>query len=446
MKRWVVVLLLALAVIVLVSPGIVGRLAEKNLKESLHWAESESEDIRVTEEAFDRGWFTAAGRYRIELEDGGLRAAVVEMLGPAGGADDGRVPALIIDTRIDHGLVPITSMSRKSGSLMPGLASAVSTMQLDPGDGEPIAIPGTLYSQVGLSGEWVSHYLLEAGSFNDAEATAGWKGADVSMTADASSRSIEYRGVVEPFFIESGGDSLRLGASEFEGDVEQTEFGFSVGSLSLNIDSVSMGKAAGEATSFGRLSLDTGSSLSDDRVNGKATMTVADLLLPGLGEIDMSMAVAVNGLDAQSIRTIVAAVRQAQGSNDVYAALAAVYPRIERDVQKILSSGAEIRVDRLDISLPQGEVTTKLRFALPETGASAEFSWPALILALTASADIRVPVALMEMAAAANPQSGTLVAMGILKKDGDAYIVDAEYQKGLLTVNGAPMPIPLPAR
>jgi hypothetical protein len=36
--------------------------------------------------------------------------------------------------------------------------------------------------------------------------------------------------------------------------------------------------------------------------------------------------------------------------------------------------------------------------------------------------------------------------MGILKKDGDFYVVNAEYRKGLLTVNGAPMPIPLPVQ
>jgi uncharacterized protein YdgA (DUF945 family) len=126
--------------------------------------------------------------------------------------------------------------------------------------------------------------------------------------------------------------------------------------------------------------------------------------------------------------------------------LAAVYPRIEDDVQTFLSSGAEVRFDRLDISLPQGEVTTKLSLKLPETDATGEFSWASVILALTASADVRVPVALMEMAQAANPQSGALVAMGILKKDGDFYVVNAEYRKGLLTVNGAPMPIPLPVQ
>jgi hypothetical protein len=35
--------------------------------------------------------------------------------------------------------------------------------------------------------------------------------------------------------------------------------------------------------------------------------------------------------------------------------------------------------------------------------------------------------------------------MGFLQKNGDVYELAAKYKKGLLTVNGAPMPIPLGA-
>ncbi len=44
---------------------------------------------------------------------------------------------------------------------------------------------------------------------------------------------------------------------------------------------------------------------------------------------------------------------------------------------------------------------------------------------------------------AMNPQAGALVGMGFLRKNGDVYEMRAEYAQGLLTVNGAPMPIPL---
>ena len=66
MNRWFVAALITLALIVLVSPGIVGRIAEKSVEENLNFAASESDDVVVTTESFERGWFASEGRHRIE--------------------------------------------------------------------------------------------------------------------------------------------------------------------------------------------------------------------------------------------------------------------------------------------------------------------------------------------------------------------------------------------
>ncbi len=84
-----------------------------------------------------------------------------------------------------------------------------------------------------------------------------------------------------------------------------------------------------------------------------------------------------------------------------------------------------------------------LRFSLPESDDDDEFSWPAMLLALNASADIRLPVELFETIQTMSPEAGGAVAMGYLKKDGDHYQMRAELAKGILTVNGAPMKFPL---
>jgi hypothetical protein len=53
-------------------------------------------------------------------------------------------------------------------------------------------------------------------------------------------------------------------------------------------------------------------------------------------------------------------------------------------------------------------------------------------------------VKFFDMVLEMSPEAGALVAMGFLQKDGDYYEMRAECAKGLLTVNGAPLPIPLP--
>jgi hypothetical protein len=98
----------------------------------------------------------------------------------------------------------------------------------------------------------------------------------------------------------------------------------------------------------------------------------------------------------------------------------------------------------LDITLPQGTVETKIVIGVAEMDADTDFSWPSVLLKTTASVDVKVPVELFDLATSMNPQAGSLIAMGILQKDGDNYVMAAKYAQGLVTVNGAPMPIPIP--
>lgn len=441
MKRWVVILLVLLAVIVLVSPGIVGRLAEQNLQTSIDWAASENDTIAVTEQKFDRRWFTSEGRYRIEFRNGRLQASVAD----PGSPGPHNFPALIVATHIDHGLIPVTSLSRDAGSLKPGLASAVSTLQFDPGNGELIEIPGKVLSQVGLSGETVSQLLLEAGSLDNESIQAQWSGADVTVATDPTDLSMRFEGTIEPVSIATQDKLVRVQKMRFKGEQVQTEYGFGVGSIECAVEAIAFGEPDADGPVIGKLTLQANSAIDGDRVNGSTVVNFYDVVMPGFGAVDMALDLAVNRLDARSGEAVSKALQEMQGTEDPDAALADLYPRIAPDLQGLLAAGAEVRIDRFDVVLPQGTVTSKARFDLPETD-KAKFSWPALLLALTASADLRVPATLMEMAQATHPQADSLVALGILKKDGDFFAVEAEYAKGLLTVNGAPMPIPLPVQ
>jgi uncharacterized protein YdgA (DUF945 family) len=437
MKRWIVFGLITLAVIVLVSPGIVGQLAERNLRNSISWAEDENEDLVVTEERFERGWFTAKGRHRIELDH--------DLFGSASGTP-GEMAALVIETRIDHGLVPLTSMARDAGSLQPALASTVSVISLDLGHGRVVELPGRLTSRIGLTGATVSRYELEAGSFKDEGVDLEWQGADVRFSIDAAASAASYEGRIEPLRYTGGSEAWSLGAIAFEGEQQRTRYGFSTGDIALRMADASLDVLIGGASGFGSLAFDASSEISDDRLSGVSSLDIEGLVMPELGAIDFGLDVAVNRLDAASVQRIREALDAAGETGEPMDELDSVYPRIEKDLQTLLAAGAELRVDRFVLSLPQGEVTAAMRFDLPASDPGPDFSWPSLLLALTASAEMRVPAALVEMAREANPeQAGALVAMGILKREGDVYVVKGEYAQGLVTVNGAPLPIPLGA-
>ena len=114
------------------------------------------------------------------------------------------------------------------------------------------------------------------------------------------------------------------------------------------------------------------------------------------------------------------------------------------ELQQFLSTGGEVTINHLNLSLPLGDIRTNFHFTLPEAGPGNAFSWPGLLLKLEATINLQLPVVLFQLIEAAQPEAGAAVAMGVLVLEGDQYKMELEYAKGLATINGMPMPVPMP--
>jgi len=161
-------------------------------------------------------------------------------------------------------------------------------------------------------------------------------------------------------------------------------------------------------------------------------------MIPGFGEVSLAADVTLEGADAEAVAALQQAIDAAGTSGDPNV----LFATIEEDLKRLLAGGMELRFDQLDVTLPMGTVVTKLDFKVAEEDPDT-FDWSSLLLGTEASANVTVPEALVDMAMQMNPQAGAVVGMGFLQKNGDVYEMEAEYKKGLLTINGAPMPIPL---
>ena len=435
MKKGIVILIVLVAVIVLLSPGIIGRIAEESVDENLQRAIEENEDIVVTSEAFDRGWFSSEGRHRIEIRDPDVQDAIRELIG--GQSSDG-FPALIVDTRLDHGLIPVSSMGREKGTLSPGLGSAVSTMHIEFPDGETFPIPGTIYSDIGLDGVVRANYLLEPGSHEAEAANAEWGSADIEFSSDPSDQRAVVDGVIDSLFISTDEANMTVGKMTFAGNQTPSRFGVMVGDFAMDIASVDVDESGSESVSLGPISIAGMSEIDGDRINGDMSMSLSGLVVPGYGESGFDFAIRFTGFDGAALSGIVEELESVEddASSDQLMVL------LEDDLQRLVAAGFELHFDKFDFTLPQGPVNAKMRFTLPESGAT-EFDWTNVLLDLDAEADLRVAEEFVDFAMAMNPQAGAVVGMGFLRKNGDVYEMRAEYAKGLLTVNGAPMPIPL---
>ena len=435
-KKGIVALLVVLALVVLISPGIVGKLAERSVDQQLQWAADENQEVVVTSERFDRGWFSSEGRHRIELGRTGPGAHVREALGLP---EDAETPALIIDTRLDHGLIPVSSVTRAEGSLAPGLGSAVSTVSIEYPDGSVTEVPGIIYSEVGLGGGLKSNYFLEAGSSGDTT----WGAGDVEVRADAQAGHVVVDGGIDSLtFLSEGGSSFTLGMVDMSADMTMTDYGYSVGDMDFSFDTmtiVSPVETGAPNVNMGPIKVSAVSSLDGDRLDTAMNMDFAMADMAPIGDVAWSIDMKLNDLDAAAAGRVQRGIEGVGDTDDP----TALFSAIEDDLMDLVAAGLEARFDRLDVTLPAGTMSTKLAFTLPETDRRS-FNWSGVLLDLVASAEIKIPEPLFDFITTMNPQAGAAVAMGFLKKNGDVYELAAEYQKGLLTVNGAPMPIPIP--
>ena len=436
MKKRFVALLIALALVVMISPGIVGRLAERSMDENLDWAANESQDVVVTSQGFDRGWFSSEGQHRVELKGGRFRDLVQAY---AGAENIDEIPALIIDTHLDHGLIPVASMARDKGSLLPGLGSAVSTLRVEMADDEVLELPGTIFSTVGLAGRLRSNYVLEAGSYSQEDATAFWGATDIVVTTNPSSGAVGFKGDIESLAVDTLQETVEIKSIRFSGKQSPTPFGIRSGPLSFSFESIDYGSNM-PGQIIGPFTFTSTSSVDGDRLDAHMTMLLKNAPFADMGTAGIAAELRIENADGRAIGNIQRAMQRMQDGTNSEALLASM----ETDAKRLLASGISLHIDQLDISLPQGLLTMEFDFEHPETDLG-QFSWASVLLVMDASANISVPVELMDLITTMNPQAHAAIAMGFLRRKGNAYEMEASFENGLLTVNGAPMPLPFPA-
>ena len=431
MKKAVVALIVVLALVIIVSPGIIGKLAEESVDENLNRAVDHSGELVISSTGFDRGWFSSEGEHRIELGQGTARDALL-VLGGEAGAD---IPVLVINTRMDHGIIPVTSMSRDKGSLEPGLGSAVSTMRLELGDGETVDVPGTIYSKVGLGGGLESQYVLEEGATDFDGGNVEWLSTTIDLNADAGTGGYDFEGNIGGATISEEASVMTLGPVDFSGSQVPSPYGFFVGDFEANVDSVAVVGGV-SSIDINEVSLSGSTRLDDDRAVGSASFSMASMTVPGLGDVSYTLR-ADSDLDAAAFGRLMTRLQEVSGSPDQAQLMADMEP----DAKDLVAAGLEIDIPQLDIALPMGTIESVASIAIDGQDRS-NFEWTSLLLKTSGNVDIRIPEALVTMATAMNPQMGGVVAAGYLQKDGEYYVLEAKLDSGVLTINGAPTVLP----
>jgi hypothetical protein len=418
-KKGIAALIIVVALAVLITPGVIGHLAEQGVNDSLAWVDSENSDFVITSTEFERGWFTSTGQHRVELLQGGL-------------------PALIVSTHLDHGLVPVSSLFRENGSLVPGLGNAVSVLSRELGDGSIEPLPITIYTSIGLSGALESHLIIEASGIDTADERIDWGRSEFLITSSPVDQSFGVTGAFTSLAIKSENETAIVGEIEIDFALAATPYGYMVGAVQVALDSIAV-IGAEQTMTAGPIVIDSDSSLDGDRISGDLTLNFENtpMLLGGTGGVQL--VARLEDADAAAFGNV---IRNIDTAWSLYGT-AEVHDEFKDSWLQILAGGMELHFDQLDILSPFGQLTSRAS-ATVEPSDSDDYTWSAVATRLNGSANLSLPKALVDMATQANPEMHGVIGLGYLRKRGEFYVMEASFEDNVLTVNGAPMPLPLP--
>ena len=398
-----IVAIFAIVAMVLLAPGLVGRFAEQALSEHVELARRETQGITkgitIRSEHHERRWFRSQSRQRVEIIDPELEAKFRELLNLDA---DAQTPDLLIDTRIDHGPIPFTSLAHEHGSLMPGLARSVSSLSLDRGDADSMPLSARMTGALDFGGTFAAVLRVEAGS------TAVEGPIDGNIDGNAASWStIDLR-----FDVGASGGGFELSIDSLE--AENADGRYALGPIEI---------AGSAEASGGRVDMRFRASLHIDEA-------------PGVDASRIDVEAGLDGVDGARLARLREVVEAMASEADDAAAMAAM----EREILAVLAAGLEFRLDRLDIEVPRGRTETRLSLTMASSDA-VDYDWSSALAAMACDAELSVAEAAVEAAMQTNDSIVAAVGTGFLKKDGEVYRMRVKCSNGLMTVNGAPLPL-----
>ncbi len=417
-KKGIVALSVLVALAVLITPGVIGRLAEQGVNDSLEWADSENAAFLITTTEFERGWFTSTGQHRIELLQGDL-------------------PVLVVNTHLDHGVIPVSSLFRENGSLLPGLGSAVSTLGLERSDGSVEPLPITIYTNIRLTGALQSRLIIDASGVDTANERIDWGGSEFLISSRPVDQSFGVTGTFSSLAVKSETETTLVGAVEVDLALAATPYGYVVGAVSVALDSISI-IGAGQTMTAGPMSVESNSSIDGDRFTGDLALDIENtpMVLGGSGSVQL--VARLENADAAAVGKVVRSIDTLWTTYGYGYAFA----ELEESLLTLLAGGLQLHFDQLDILSPFGQLTSRASASV-EPADNNDYTWATAATLLDGSADLSLPKALVDMATQSNPEMHAVIGLGYLRKRGDFYVMAASFGDSVLTVNGAPMPIPL---
>jgi len=284
------------------------------------------------------------------------------------------------------------------------------------------------------------HTSLGPKAFQVEDGKVSWQPTTIKIAASARTGKIAFDGNIGAMTFGNDQQTVSIDGLTVVGQQTPTPFGFRVGDVDMTMGTMTVDAGGVRAGGVQSMHLKASSSVDDALFAVAMRLEMGKQAVPGFGDISLITDMDFSNIDAAALDAVGKRLEDRAGALDPSQLLMAA----EDELKDLFAAGLNVSVNQLDVALPMGTVEMKTTIAVPAS-ARATFEWASLLLRTVASVDIRIPENLMQFATSMNPQAGALIGLGYLKKEGDTYVMAAGYKKGVLTINGAPIPVPLGA-
>jgi len=425
LRRIIQLMLLTLALVCL-APAAIGRLAESRqqfLVDSL--AHSVAGADLITEQ-YETGWITSRSIHRLRLDDPAYINAARELTGIPN-LDES--PELVIRSRIAHGPWPLLQGR-------PGLARVHSEVTFVVGQDE-ISIPGVAIADIGLDGSGVTVFdspgmetTVESGS-----AFIRWHATDLRISFDRQVRNLDSLGTIGELELLGSHGEIRFGPIRVDGRSAYTTHGFWSGESRLNVARFSTTGIDGASFLAEGIELDLAVLPDGDLVNHRYEVTLDRFSSPRVDAGQLQLAGTIENLDAAALGRLLAERTGGRWSSDrqSWTGVFSAASRFHLREFLVEADGERARL----------EFECHLRDAI-----GAETDPGELLRALQGQGTILLSEGLLPMLIGNGNDPAaveSLLAIGYLRRVEGGLLAELRLGGGLLTINGLPIPLPMPA-
>ncbi len=460
MKKYLLFFLIVLGVL-LVVPGIVGFKVQEQYQGMLD--RTVQTGFEILEQEYHRGWFASEARAELRI----LIQASVDSTEPL-------EMVLTLENRIDHG--PLTSQGL-------ALAEIETDLLLDGEKLFPEDYPAVIATRISLDGSGTTVIEMPAIDLmeSDERPAIRFGGLSGVVNFDTAMENISV-GMDMPGLevIEDGLQLVKAGEVSMESRSWLGESGLTLGSGNLKLHDLSIYDAAsGEQFSLQGLGLEVDSSEQEGQVAGFATYSLDSLEIgdkeygPGILKVELVR------LSAPVLLELQRSIEDMQGQQMTEAQRGmAIMGVLMGSASAFLENDPGMSVDPLRFSTPDGELNA--RFSLNANGLKWEHvgNPQIMITKLDASLSFRIPEKLLRsllesqartrlvkeieglteelgeqplveqeqldsmVDAEVEAQMEQWLGQGLMERDQEDVVTEAQLADGLLTVNGQPVPLP----